>query len=577
MIFSILAIGLNLLMGYTGLDSLGQAIFFGVAGYTLGILTSRFTVGWGSAALAAIAAGTVVALLVGLVSVRLRGLYFLLVTLAILQVIWGGVIRWGEVTGGANGLSGVPSPATWLRGTVPFYYFTLLAFAIFFGISYLITVSPFGIAIRGIRERELRSATLGYNTYWLKLTAFVVAGVMAAAAGILAASYNRFVSPRDISLDLAFEAMLMVILGGTGTVTGPIIGAFGVTGLRYLLSVYVEDWWLMIMGGVFILSTIYLPEGIMGLARRFRGSSRRVNPTDEAVEGPRSSDRESVTADITEVSGVGWSERSEPAASNLEMGSQPILELRGIGKRFGELAVLDDIGLEIRRGERIGIIGLNGAGKTTLFHVISGIESPTQGHILLAGRDVTKMPAHTRASFGLSRTFQVTLLYPRLTVLENILVALMGWRFRRYQFAMWRRISRLPEVNRHAQELLQRVGLWEIREEEVRYLSYGHQRQLEIALALAGKPTMLLLDEPTAGLSQVEIREMRALIATLPLDLTVLIVEHHLEVIFEYVERVLVLHEGRLIADGTTEETRANDLVRNLYFGIGDTSTATED
>jgi branched-chain amino acid transport system ATP-binding protein len=244
-----------------------------------------------------------------------------------------------------------------------------------------------------------------------------------------------------------------------------------------------------------------------------------------------------------------------------------VLKLTGVNKAFGDLRVLTDINFTVTAGERVGIIGLNGAGKTTLFHVISGIEPPTRGRVALFGHDMTAASPSRRAALGLSRTFQVTLLYPRLTVRENMEVALLGSTHRRYRLRLWRPLRSHGDVRARSREMLEVMGLWPYENIDVRHLSYGHQRQLEIALALAPEPTLLLLDEPTAGLSRVEIAAMRRLLASLPRDLTMLVVEHHLEVIFEFVERVVVLHQGSIIMDGPPSAVRKDAQVQDLYFG----------
>jgi branched-chain amino acid transport system ATP-binding protein len=223
--------------------------------------------------------------------------------------------------------------------------------------------------------------------------------------------------------------------------------------------------------------------------------------------------------------------------------------------------------LSVKPGERVGIIGLNGAGKTTLFHVISGLEPPSSGRIALFGRDMTTALPSRRAALGLSRTFQITLLYPSLTVRENMDVALLGSTFRRYRFQLWAPLASFRDLEARSRELLEAIGLWSYRDTEVRHLSYGHQRQLEVALALAPEPSLLLLDEPTAGLAQPEIASMQRLLASLPPELTVLAVEHHLEFIFEFVERVLVLHQGSVLTDGLPSAVRQDPQVRDLYFG----------
>lgn len=564
LIYAILAMGLNLLMGYTGLDALGQAAFYGLGSYGLAILTVKNGVAWWPAALAALGLATAGAAVMGLIAVRLRGLYFLLVTLAMSQVLWGADYRWGTFTGGANGLElGGGRPGPWFYSDLHFYYFALGVFAVVAGLVYLLIISPFGLTLKGIREREVRSQTLGYQTYTHKYVVFVLAGLAAGIAGVLGAAYNGIASPSDLALDQSFTAMLMVILGGTGTVAGPIVGAFAIIALQYELSTLWVNYWPIILGVIYVLATVYLPNGMVrGVATLLRrlGASAPVGAERVADGGPPTA-REPALGGRMALARRGTSRRGAHGQAD------PVLELTGIGKAFGDLHALTGIDLVVKAGERVGIIGLNGAGKTTLFHVISGIERASHGRVTLYGHNVTRTAPNKRAAFGLSRTFQVTLLYPHLTVQENIEVGLLGSTYRRYRFRMWRPLHTHGDLRARSQELLEAVGLWPYRNIEVRHLSYGHQRQLEIALALAPEPTLLLLDEPTAGLSQAEVGDMRRALASLPRDLTMLVVEHHLEVIFEFVERVLVLHQGSIIMDGPPSAVRADAQVQDLYFG----------
>jgi ABC-type branched-subunit amino acid transport system ATPase component/ABC-type branched-subunit amino acid transport system permease subunit len=572
LIYAILAMSLNLLMGYTGLDSLCQASFFGLGSYGLAILTVKQGVGWWPAAVTAVVLGGLAAAVMGLIAVRLRGLYFLLVTVAMGQVLWGADYRWGTFTGGANGLAlDGGRPSEWFYSDANFYYFVLGAFVLVAALVALVIVSPFGLTLKGIRDQEVRSKTLGYVTYHHKYVVFVVAGLLAAVAGVLNAAYNGIASPSDLALDQSFTAMLMVILGGAGTVTGPIVGAIAVTALKYQLSTLWVDYWPIILGSIYVLATVYLPNGaVRGVTALLRPLA--VSPT--SGEGTAESGSRRGRDRTSPAGSAGSPERGELrpllAARPHPAGRGPArlaLELVGVGKAFDDVRVLTDVGFTVTAGERVGIIGLNGAGKTTLFHVISGIERPSGGRILLFGHDVTRASPSGHAALGLSRTFQVTLLYPSLTVRENIEVALLGSTFRRYRFRLWRPLPTHRDIRARSRELLEAVGLWPHRDIEVRHLSYGHQRQLEIAVALAPDPTVLLLDEPTAGLSQVEIADMRRLLASLPRDQTVIVVEHHLEVIFEFVDRVLVLHQGRIIMDGPPDAVRNDAQVQALYFG----------
>lgn len=285
--YGILAMSLDLLVGYTGLASLGHAAYFGVAGYTMGVLATAH--GWGlwPAAGAGIIAAAATAAVFGLLAIRATGPYFLIITLALGQVIWGLAYRWNSVTGGDNGLRGIPRPV--LAGGLSlariqdFYYFALAATLVAAGLMYLFVTSPFGLSLRGIRERESRMRVLGYNVFLHKYLVFVIAGTFSGAAGALYASYNGFMSPADVHLVASANALLMVILGGTGTLFGPLVGSALLVVLQNLLSGLTQRW-LSVLGVILILAVLYAPRGVVGAARamRFRPSAPRppvVQPT----------------------------------------------------------------------------------------------------------------------------------------------------------------------------------------------------------------------------------------------------------------------------------------------------------
>jgi branched-chain amino acid transport system ATP-binding protein len=248
---------------------------------------------------------------------------------------------------------------------------------------------------------------------------------------------------------------------------------------------------------------------------------------------------------------------SEPVA--------PALHLTGLSKEFGGLRAVDGISLMVGPGERRAIIGPNGAGKTTLFSLISGETRPTGGHIALFGRDVTRLAPHRRASLGLARTYQITNLFPRLSALENCLLAVQA--LTPAKFHLHRGLHRYPVFYERARRVLDAVGLGDKEGDAVRNLSHGEQRQLEIALALAGSPRLLLLDEPTAGLSPAESHAMTALLKTLDPAITLLVIEHDMDVAFALTDRITVLHYGRVVADGLAHEVKANALVQEIYLG----------
>src|SRR5215467_14487136 len=241
------------------------------------------------------------------------------------------------------------------------------------------------------------------------------------------------------------------------------------------------------------------------------------------------------------------------------------LSLSNVSKAFDGLRAVDGVSLAVAAGERRGIIGPNGAGKTTLFSLISGEIKPTEGQIHLFGRNLTRLPPHRRARLGMARTYQITNLFPRLTVLQNCLLAVQG--LSPVKFHLHRALSRYSALFAQAQASLAAVGLMGKEAEVVRNLSYGEQRQLEIALALAGNPRLLLLDEPTAGLSPAEASMITALLQQLDSAITLLIIEHDMNVAFALTQSITVLHYGRVIADGLADEVKANPLVQQIYLG----------
>ena len=241
------------------------------------------------------------------------------------------------------------------------------------------------------------------------------------------------------------------------------------------------------------------------------------------------------------------------------------LNLQGLCKAFGGLRAVENVALSVAPGERRALIGPNGAGKTTLFNLISGELSPSRGRITLFGRDVTPLPPHRRAALGLARTYQITKLFPSLTVLENLLLAVQA--LERTKLVLLKPLSSYRHLYARARVTLESVGLADKEGEAVRNLSHGEQRQMEIAMALAGQPRLLLLDEPAAGLSPAESRLMTALLKRLDSGITLIVIEHDMDVAFALTDRVTVLHNGGVVADGSRDEVKANALVREIYLG----------
>ena len=247
-------------------------------------------------------------------------------------------------------------------------------------------------------------------------------------------------------------------------------------------------------------------------------------------------------------------------------GVKPALELRNLCKSFGGLHAVRDVTLKIMPGDRRAIIGPNGAGKTTLFNVITGIHPATSGQVVLYGRDVTRWPSHRRAAAGMARTFQITSLFPKLTVLDNVMLAIKG--VRASKFVMWRTLSSYADVHEKAQSLLQAAHFLGRKDVEVRHLSHGEQRQLEIVLGLASDPKLLLLDEPAAGLSSGESAEMARFLMQLDPGIAILLIEHDMDVVFDVADHITVLHFGEVLESGATAQIRASKKVQEIYLGV---------
>jgi ABC-type branched-subunit amino acid transport system permease subunit/ABC-type branched-subunit amino acid transport system ATPase component len=542
-IFGIFAMSLDILMGYGGLPSLGHAAFFGLGAYGVGIAAVKLGLPWWQGLILGLGACAGVGALFGLVALRTKDLYFMLITLALGQLLWGAANRWGSFTGGFNGLAGIKPPAAWLASTEAFYYVGLALLVLLALAMKRLVDSPFGLALRALSDSESRMQALGYNVWLHKYATFIITGVLAGIAGALNALYNGFVSPRDLSISMSAECILMVILGGTRTLWGPLIGAIVVVTLRNVLSIYFDDW-LIVLGAIFIAVVLFAPDGIIGRLEW------RSEASDDANDTP---------ADARALSSDASGEVLPPGDG------ETALAVDGIGKSFGGMLAVRDATFKLNRGERVVLLGPNGAGKTTLFHVITGSLPATTGSISLFGRDLGGMPTHRRARLGIARTFQITNLFPRSTVADHLrLCAISKFGLR---FNMWRHAGRIAAVESFVECELKRSGLWSFRNRIVRSLSYGHQRQLEVAMAVAMAPKMLLLDEPAAGLSKAETGPIVETLRKLDRSITVLLVEHDMDVAFAIADRIIVFNHGELVAEGSPAQVRLNPEVNRIYLG----------
>jgi ABC-type branched-subunit amino acid transport system ATPase component/ABC-type branched-subunit amino acid transport system permease subunit len=567
LIYAIVAMGLNLLVGLAGLVSLGQAGIYALGAYVAAVLSVKHGVGFWGVAAAAMALTGLVGALLAYPTVRVRGVYLAVITIAFGLIVQNIAIEWREVTGGTLGISNVPrinlgaGPLT-TQGL--YALFASIAFVVFL-LHHTIMASRFGRAMRAVAQSETAARALGINPISLRVLAFVIAAMTAGLAGALYAYLNRYVNPDTFSFADSIRFLLMVILGGAGTTLGPLVGAGVLTWIPNVLQQF-GKWQLFAYGALLAIVIFVLPRGVVGtlgdLADRFltRGFLARGDAaTRKAESWPEPSP--AITALL------GKPEAMQPAAAK----PAPIVATEALTIRFGGLTAVNAVSLAVQPATIHAVIGPNGAGKTTLLNALSGFYRPTEGVIRLNGQPLAGWESHAVARAGLTRTFQNTELFADMTVAENVAVAL----YSRARVGFLRAALRLPgffrEERDHAARvsaLLSYVGLSAFADERARNLPFGHQRRLEIARALALEPSVLLLDEPAAGLTSGEIDALIALIRDLKgMGLTIILVEHHVDMIMAVSDHVTVLDYGEVIASAAPSAVRDDPRVIAAYFG----------
>jgi len=550
-VFTLLAIAYNLLMGYTGLVSFGHSAFFGLGGYAAGLVQIHLVKGMVVPLLAGVAVATLAGAVIGFLLMRKRGVYFSLLTLAFTQMFFYVVYGATGVTGGENGLGGIerfPLGAGVLRVDLGdkrvYYYATAVVAAAAIWVLWRVVHSPFGRVLQGIRENEQRASFVGYDVRRYKLAAFVVSCAFAGLAGALYTFLLNFAYPESLHVTMAGEIAAMTLVGGMRSFVGPAVGAAVFVFMRDTLSSWTENW-LVYFGVIFIAFVMFSPNGIVGVVQRLRGLRRGATaPTPVALAATPAP--------------------AAPAPVTRDDG-RPLLEVDGVTKYFGGLAAVDGASFGVKRGELRSVIGPNGAGKTTLFNVVTGLLAPDAGAARFEGAVITGLPPHRVVARGVSRSFQIISVFQSLSVFENVRLAVQAKHPRR--FAMLTDSTRLTDAAAEAARLLQAVGLAEHAGTLAANLSHGDQRLLEIAIALATRPTLLLLDEPLAGLSASDRVRVAALIRALHGSVTIVLIDHDIDQVLALSDRITVLHQGRVIAEGAPAEIQKNAEVQTAYLG----------
>jgi branched-chain amino acid transport system ATP-binding protein len=547
------AMGLNLLVGYTGLVSFGHSVWFGIGGYAAALSQKHLFAGQVVAPFFfAIVATAALALPVGFLILRRRGVYFSLLTLALSALTFAIAFRWTSFTGGEGGLGGIERYALGplkLDDSVVFYVVTgAMALALLYALLRVVR-SPFGHVLVAIRENEQRATFQGYNADRYKLAAFVLSATVTGLAGALLVFHHRLAAADATSVAFSGELLAMVVIGGMRSFLGPALGALFYILFRELLSIWTDNW-LLWFGLIFVGFILFSPTGLSGIWGQLRRRWRAA-PEESAAMSRRK---------IYE--GLPLPAFLRPAVPH-----GTVLEVAAVAKHFGGIRAVADAHLAIQAGEIHALIGPNGAGKTTLFNLISGLFRPDRGTVRLLGVDIEGLPEHHICRRGLARSFQITNLFRGLSIYENLRLSLQGCHPAR--FNMWRDIDGYPEIHAQTRELLKFLGLEGIEEIEGGALSYGGQRLVDLGIALGSKPHVLLLDEPLAGLAAAERERVSNLVKTVAANVPVLIVEHDIDRVLGFSQRVTVMNQGEVLMAGTPEEVRMNRRVQEIYTGTG--------
>ncbi len=534
--FAIAVFGLSVVLGLCGQINLAQAAFFGLGAYAVGLGTADYHLSYWLCLVGGCVIALLAGALLGMSTLRLGGHYLAMVTISFQQIVTLVMINTIWLTHGPDGVSHIGRPVLF-QSSQSYLAFCVAMLALVGYIVWHLPDTRLGRAMRAVRDNELAAGVVGIDVFRTKVSAFALSAVLGGLAGGLFAGGFAYVSPDQFSFAESVVFLTMSLLGGVASPIGSAIG----TGLLILIPEWlrflksVPGLYLAIYGLSVILIIRYMPDGIWGFfnfaTTRWRAKAK--------------------------VRGAGAALQLVPAT----VGGDIVLDVKGLSKYFGGLKAVDGVDIAVKRGGVHALIGPNGSGKTTTLNVLSGLYKATSGKVILDGTDVTEMPPHQRAAAGLGRTFQNIRLFRSMTALENVVIGAE------------RPGNRLigegeDALNARAMSALTFVGLGARADELISGFSYGHQRLIEIARALAANPTLLLLDEPAAGLNSSEKLELHELLKRIAAQgLTILIIDHDMTLVSEAAQHITVLNFGRRIADGESMAVLRHPDVVSAYLG----------
>ena len=567
LIWGLFGLGFDLLFGYTGLLSFGQAAFYGTGGFvTAYLLTDGVVPNMLLALVIGTVAAAVMGLIIGYLTLRRTGIYFAMSTLAFGEMFFfmeNSVFK--DYTGGENGIAGVPSPEIAL-GFVniqigsgwPMYWFVAFIFFVGYFVARRIVRSPFGTVLKAIRGNPKRATALGHSIQSYKLMVFVVAAAYGGLAGGLLVLFQSYMPPDAFALDTSAQLVIQTVMGGAGTLLGPLLGAtiwlYLYEGLQQVGSL--GPYWKLILGVVFVLLVTLFRHGVAGAIIHLWKRTRKL---------PADIDDDASNKVANELDIV-------PALSSTQAGA-PVLEARGVSKHYGGLKANSDIDFTLREGELHGVIGPNGAGKSTFFAMLAGELPTTTGKVYFRGQEITGIGVTSVCQLGMSKSYQINQLFEHLTVRQNMMIPVLARLRGRYRSDLLASLHS-DHLDAQVNAAIALVDLSRHADTQVSEMSYGEKRRLEIGLALATGANVLLFDEPLAGLGPEERVLVVSLLKSIRQGRSMVIVEHDMDAMFELAERMTVLYEGRKLTEGTPEEIRRDPAVQAAYLGGMDDESA---